>query len=257
MASAVAAAVMPLERLAVVKQYAREAQARKAAIEPGFVAAIIEGLAQQARDFAVRRPADALAAALALNAAAALGLPKPAAAYPSAKDILAATANPAAAVAELAEPSLWPAALDALEHRPDAGDHLEALLRLASAGQLDEIARRLAAAGRQEALNAAVAAAVAEPLKGLDLCLWLWKGPSRPCRSGRARWSCSRGCFRRYTTSTTTGRPTPRSSRTSARSSARPCPPATTAPTSRPWARWTRPSPAPSSGSSSGPTAWP
>lgn len=177
-AEPLASAKMPLDRLARLRQYVREAQSRRKPVQPAFVAEHVEALAQQAEQFADRRPADALAAALAVEALREMNLPAPSRTHPAPAEILAAAAEPAKAVAALDDPTLWPAALDALQTRPDAGDHLQKLLQAAPIARKDEVAVRLRRLGRGEALDAAVAAALANPAANLDICLWLWKGPA-------------------------------------------------------------------------------
>jgi transcription elongation GreA/GreB family factor len=180
MASLVQAARMPLEYLGVLQQYVRELKARKVAAHPGFAQAIVDKLAEQARHFRQERPADALAAALAVGAAAQLGMPAPSVACAAPAEILQSTPRPADAVAALELASLWPAALDALAGRPDAVEQLGALLYKAPAGQLDLVADRLAKAGQDSAVAAAVPKAMADPVTHLPLFLWLWKGPAKP-----------------------------------------------------------------------------
>src|SRR5690606_37567246 len=71
---AMGAASLPLERLAVLQQYLREAGTRRQAADERFVAPTLAALSEQAAKFQLRRPADALAASLALEVAAAMGL---------------------------------------------------------------------------------------------------------------------------------------------------------------------------------------
>ncbi len=179
LAPTVAKARMPLEFLAVLRQYVREARARKSDISTEFVGPILTGLAEQAARFAARRPADALAASLAIAAAEEMALPAPTEPFPDPADILAGAAHPAEAVADLADAALWPAALDSLGKREDAADHLTALMKLAPSALLDEVSGRLLAAGREEAVAATVSEALANPLKHFDICAWLWAGPKQ------------------------------------------------------------------------------
>ncbi len=176
-AQAAAAARMPLEHLAVLQGYVREARARKVATEPAFTDPILATLADQAREYAQRRAQDALAASLGLDAAAELGLPVPEAARPSPAEILASAANPALAIADLSDPALWAPALDALRQRPDAVDALVQLLALAPESHLDEVSAALRAQGADEPIAAAAAAALTEPLAHIELLAWLWNGP--------------------------------------------------------------------------------
>lgn len=176
----VQAAKTPREHQAVLAQYLREAKGRKLPIDNAYVGKIIHSLAEQAESFKLRRPADALMAALALDEATALGLPKPAKAYPTAAEILAAAAKPAQAVAELEASNLWPAALDALAHRPDGHAQLIALLEMTPNALLDEVTARLRAAGQADVITQAVTDAALDPEHNLELIVWLWKGPQEP-----------------------------------------------------------------------------
>jgi len=172
-------AKMPLERLAVLTEYARQARQRKAEIDPDFVGPILGELADQARRFGAHRPADALAASLAISAATgSLHLPAPEGSWPTAEEVLASVADPAGAVAQLAEPALWTPALDALATRPDAPEQLANLLPQTPQQHLDLLAERLAACGAAQAVADAIARALAEPMRHLDLFGWLWQGPS-------------------------------------------------------------------------------
>ena len=176
----VQAAKTPREHQSALAQYLREAKGRKLPVVPAYTAKIINSLAEQAESFKLRRPADALMAALALDEAATLGLPKPAKAYPSAAEILAAAAKPAQAVAELEASNLWPAALDALAHRPDGHAQLVALLEMTPNALLDEVAARIAASGQVDVIAQAVTEAALDPEHNLELIIWLWKGPQNP-----------------------------------------------------------------------------
>ena len=179
LAGAAAAAHDPPELSAVLQRYAREARQRNVAVDAAFVAALLDKLAEQACRFRARRPIDALTASLAIEAAAAMGLPRPGRAFPSAAEILAEADRPAEAVASLPDPQLWPLAFEALAAVDGAADHFEELLRSMPAGQLDDLAARLRAAGRASAIGRAVAEALANPAAGLQVCLWLWQGPAQ------------------------------------------------------------------------------
>ncbi len=176
LAAAAAEAVMPLDKLAVLQQYARELKTRKGELDAAFAGEIVEALATQAREFAGRRPTDALAAALALEAAAEAGLPAPGEPCPSAASILADADDPARTLAELDAPDLWPGALAALARRADAHEHFVRLLRHTPAARLDAV---VAYAGA-DAAAALAAEAMTHPTGHLEACLWLWAGPAEP-----------------------------------------------------------------------------
>lgn len=177
-AAAVARAVVPADHLAVLRDYLRETKHRKAPMDRAFVGPIMEKLSEQAASLEQARPGEALAASLGIAAAVEQGAPAPRATAPSAREMLARAARPAETVAGLTDAQYWPAALEALAARPDAGAHLAKLLVLAPAGQLDAVVGHLRAAGGEEALDEAVAAAMLDPTRYLHLCLWLWGGPA-------------------------------------------------------------------------------
>ncbi len=180
LARPLADARVPHDYFVILQQYIRETKGRKVPVEAAFVTPILNTLAEQAESFRRRRPADALAASLIIDAVAAMGLPRPDAPYPTAEEELTGMHDPAAAIAELGEPTLWPAAFDALATRDDAGEHFEKLLSALPWTQLDEIADRLRKAQRSDAIDRAAAAAAADPQGNLNLCLWLWRGPAVP-----------------------------------------------------------------------------
>lgn len=178
LAPALAAARTPLEQLALLGTYVREVRARRLTVQEPFYRPILESLATAALVYQANRPADALAAALAVEAAGEMGLPAPEGAA-TATTVLAKIQNPASAIAELDQAALYEKALNALSARPDYADQLQALLPLTPAESLDQVAERLGAIGRTSAIEQAVAAAFAEPLNNLELSLWLWKGPAQ------------------------------------------------------------------------------
>ncbi len=180
LASEADAAVMPIERLELLRKYARELRQRKLEADADFAAGLLNALAEQVRSFRANRPTDALTAALALEEAKELGFDAASRDYPSPAEVFADADDPAAVVAELPDESLWPEALAALEQREDAARHLAALLPHAPAGQLDELTARCAAAGCGEAVDEFVTTASLAPTDNLDAWVWLWKGPASP-----------------------------------------------------------------------------
>lgn len=184
MAGAFHQAKSPMEKLSALLAYAREAKARKTPPDADFARAQMNELAALARDYKTRRPADALAASLALQAAIDAGLPAPSEDYPAADDILAHASKPADAVADLDNEALWPAAMDALCAHGDAVERLRKLLGLAPTAMLDQVAQRLMGLNRADLVEQAVAAALAKPTDNLEAFLWLWKGPAvRPANT--------------------------------------------------------------------------
>ena len=180
LASTVAAAKTPVEKLAALTQYVREARSRKTPIDGAFAGSLVEGLAQQAHQFKDKRPADALAATLALQAAKDLGLAGPKDAVPAPHEILAGAQHPATVVADLANTTLWSAALEVLKAHPLAPSECLKLLPTCPAGCLDDIAACLDAQAQGPEVEQAASAAFADPVNHLDLFVWLWKGPAKP-----------------------------------------------------------------------------
>ncbi|HOD83356.1 MAG: Transcription elongation factor GreA [Planctomycetes bacterium ADurb.Bin126] len=174
MAERIASARTPTEHLAALRDYVRETRVRQLQVDSAIAGQIVSSLADQARSFLHKRPADALAAALAVQEAAGLGLTAPADA-PTPLQVLDRILNRPQALARLDDPTLWEPALDALVQREDPQADLEALLYLAQADQLDAVVARLKAAGGESAIQAAADKAVAEPADNLELSLWLWQ----------------------------------------------------------------------------------
>ena len=102
LAPAAQQAQQPLERLSLLQMYAREAKVRKLPIQREFVDTIMSSLLEQAQQYAQRRPADAMAAAMAIESALKLDLPRPAKDWPAPASILAGAADPAAVLLALA-----------------------------------------------------------------------------------------------------------------------------------------------------------
>ena len=184
LADAVGNARTPLDYLAILKQYVALTRSRKLPRQESFVQPIMRMLAHQAMSFRTRRPNEALAASLVVDAMMAGGMAAPPVACPTAIEATAALADPGAVIAALPEPSLWPAAIEALARREDSAEWFERLMTAMPAGQLDEIAARVRAAGRGEAIERIVEQAVANAAKDLQVCLWLWKGPAEPVPNG-------------------------------------------------------------------------
>lgn len=180
LARAVVAAKMPLEKLSLLHQYIRDARDRKVHVDAAFAAPIVDALAEQAASFKDKRPADALAASLAVEELEGMGIARPSRSFPAPQEIVDSTAQAADAVATLADSSLWFAAVECLEKRPDADVQLEKLLKLVPAAVLDDLAARLLKRGRHEAVAAAAATAIADIHNNLELFAWLWKGPAQP-----------------------------------------------------------------------------
>jgi len=176
--AAIEQARLPKDYFAILKDYLREMRHSRLEINAAFVGQIMDALAEQAESFRQRRPDDAMAAAVAIDAAVALGISPPAGAYPQAAEMLAAVGDPPEAVARLGDPVLWPAAMEALARHQDAADHFERLLDLMPYDQLDAVARHLRAVGRQGTLQRGVAEAFAAPTEKLQICLWVWRGPA-------------------------------------------------------------------------------
>ena len=187
LAGRVSDARVPLDLLNILRDYARELRHRGQQVEQAFVDPILQTLAEQSVAFKRRRPTDALTASLAIDTAALLGLGSPEALHAPAAEALGETAHPSRAILALEDNSLWPAALEALAAREDAGEHFEKLLRAAPADWLDPIAARLRELGRTEAIEQAAAEALTNASDNLQICLWLWQGPAEPVAAAPSR----------------------------------------------------------------------
>ncbi len=183
LAEPAAKAKMPLEIHAIASQYARELISRKVQADPAFASAITNKLAEQAISFMPRRQEDALAAALAIEHVAALGLDRPSQEYPSAKEIIAQLDKPAETIANLGEPALWHIGYDLLSAREDAVEIFTELLTLLPVSELNTIAGQLS----EETVQQITGEALASPGKNLQVCLWLWAGPARPVATASSK----------------------------------------------------------------------
>jgi transcription elongation GreA/GreB family factor len=187
LAEALDKAILPAEYLSVCREYHRGLRDRGETANEGFLRKPLGTLARQADEYRRRRPADALAASLALETLAADGLSLEDLTYPSAAEAVAGLDAPAEAIAALPDTSLWPVALDALERRDDAPDQMLRLMRLMPANMLDELAARARRLGRSEQIDQLVVEAGSSPREGLQVLLWLWAGPDEPVSTAPSR----------------------------------------------------------------------
>jgi transcription elongation GreA/GreB family factor len=178
MASPLAAARTPMDLHALLQQYLREAKSRKVPVQPAFAGRVVQSLAQQAQGYLQRRPADALTASLAVQLGVRGGAPAPAEKVPSPVDILAASGKPAELLAGLEDEMLWSAGLDALASEPEAPPYIRKLLALVPAWRIDEVVAHLGGGPADEGVAQAVAAALSDPMRNLEVFLWLWQGPT-------------------------------------------------------------------------------
>ncbi|MCE5327242.1 MAG: GreA/GreB family elongation factor [Planctomycetaceae bacterium] len=165
----------PADLYAVALEYLAQAPHRDTPLDSEFSRGIMNTLAQQAQQFRQRRPTDALVATLAVEALAHGGLPKPQS-YPTAAQAVAELADPAASIAALTDVGLRGAALDALALRGDAAEQFTRLFPRLGVESLDDLARRAGPA----VVDAALRAALADPVAHLQTLLWLWRGPAVP-----------------------------------------------------------------------------
>jgi transcription elongation GreA/GreB family factor len=93
-------------------------------------------------------------------------------------DILAASGRPAELLAGLEDEMLWSAGLDALAGEPEAPPYIRRLLALVPAWRIDEVVAHLGGGPADEGVTQAVAAALADPMRNLEVFLWLWQGPT-------------------------------------------------------------------------------
>jgi transcription elongation factor GreA len=178
MAPAVKGAKVPIETLALIRQYARELGVRRQEAKTDFLGPILAGLAAQADTYRTRRPADALTAAMALEEAARLGLPAITKLKVTSEAILADMDRPAERIAMLTDAGLRARAIEGLVTRPDAPEHLLKLMRLLTAAELDDVAARLRTLGKADTVETVVAEALADPAEHIQVCIWLWRGPT-------------------------------------------------------------------------------
>jgi transcription elongation GreA/GreB family factor len=183
----------PMDWYGLLQQYLREARTRKVPVDAGFAGRLVEALAEQAKLYLARRPLDALTASLAVQVGLRAGATAPAApaspggaaasakeTCPSPADILAGAEEPAELLSEVEDESLWEAGLEALSATPAAEAHLRGLLYRVPAWRLDEVVSRLPGGPADEGVVQAASDALSDPLKNLELFLWLWQRPQRP-----------------------------------------------------------------------------
>lgn len=164
---------------AYVREKRRSRQTPDPALMQRFHAHVINAVHQLER----RRPADALAAALAAEQIKALAADAATAAADQptgpAAQMLRSCQTPAELIAALPERS-WQAALDVLTaSRPqDAPDIAVRLLPEAPAAQLDRLTELARGGGRLSAVQAQIDVALSEPVDHAETLYWLWKGPA-------------------------------------------------------------------------------
>ena len=180
MAAPLEAARTPMALHALLQQYLREAKSRKLSASAAFAGGILQKLAEESQSYLHRRPADALAAALAIEMAIRAGVPAPSVAHPLPADVLAGAQKPAELLAALEDDSLWSAGLEALSPSPQAAAHWRRLLYLIPAGRIEDVVPRLPGGPADEGLVQAATDALTDPMKHLELFLWLWQGPAAP-----------------------------------------------------------------------------
>lgn len=177
LAGAVSKARVPADHLGILRDYARELKHRGLEGDAEFVAPIVSTLIQQAREFQVRRPVDALTAALAVEEAVLQGLPVGEGETHSAEDIVKSLKNPIKVICDLPDTSLWAAALEVLAQREDAAQCFEKLLTIMPPSQTDAIVRNLRKAERGEVVTQAIENMLVDPAPYAQVALWLWQGP--------------------------------------------------------------------------------
>ncbi|MFP4356607.1 MAG: GreA/GreB family elongation factor [Phycisphaerae bacterium] len=160
--------------LAVIRDYAKQLSSRGDEPSESFTRQITEGIALQVRRLLNHRPADALTAALALQEAMRLGAPEPKDNVPTPAEVLQLTKWPAEAIANVDDYALWPEALEGLKSRPDAAAQAAELLTEAPESQIDGVLELLNELDGAELLPGVIEAALADPVKHVELCCWLW-----------------------------------------------------------------------------------
>ena len=180
LAEPLALAKVPQDYFAVLQEYSGEIRRRRQEVDVEFARSIMDRLAEQVNRFHGRPGNESLTAALVIAAERETNMPAPQVECPSAADLLGECEDPAEAIAEIEEHSLWPVAYEAMAARPDANEQFEKLMRLLPAKELDTIAKRLNQIGRGEVIEIAVADALAIPAENVQTCLWLWSGPAEP-----------------------------------------------------------------------------
>ncbi len=177
--AALSAQKEPAQWQSMIEAYLREKAARKEPPDQPLLSRCHDFLCEQVTAATGRRPRDALAGALVIEALAAKGLPATNDSRTLAGRILRDAAEPAALLLGLPQEGLRERAWAALRAaRPDDWTRwAAALLPLVPAGLLDHLTTDLVKAGQVAAVQSFIDAGLADLANHPELAYWLWKGP--------------------------------------------------------------------------------
>ncbi len=170
----------PRAWLEVVEGYLRQTRGKSEARQHAFLERIQTTLVVHARKFAKHEPTRAFATALVIERLAEEGLPIHPEAHGVALDMLRQSRQPARLVLDLPpDAAVWELALPAVRQAlPDGWvEVFAALMRLAPLSQLDALGKAVEDAGRADLLQPIIDEAVADPVRHVDVFMWIWRGP--------------------------------------------------------------------------------
>ncbi|MCH8805035.1 MAG: GreA/GreB family elongation factor [Planctomycetes bacterium] len=169
----------PAEWVSIVEAYLREKTQRKEAPDPDLLERFQTRLLQKVEATRARRPAEALAGALAIDRLREKGLPSDAAPCELSAALLREAEEPAALVARLREDMFWDRGVIAMSEAfgEDAGRRLVDLIPAAPAFVLSRIVKIALKSGLVAEVQKQIERAVATPHECCELIYWLWKGP--------------------------------------------------------------------------------
>ncbi len=165
--------------VATIEGYLREKQARKEAPDAALLARFHQHLWAYVAAVRARRPAEALACALALERLGEKGVPGGADGRALADELLRAAAEPRLLLDGIELDALREPAFEALRRaRPDDWlAHAIAWLEDAPAALLDRLVHAAIEAGRLDAVQSFVDKGLSDLPRHPELMYWLWKGP--------------------------------------------------------------------------------
>ncbi len=165
--------------IATIEGYFREKQARREAPDAALLARFREHIWAYVAAVRARRPAEALAGALALERLGAKGVPGAADARALADELLRTAAEPRLLLAGIELDALLEPAFEALRRaRPaDWLTHAIAWLEDAPAALLDRLVQAAIEAGRVDAVQSFIDKGLSDLPRHPELMYWLWKGP--------------------------------------------------------------------------------
>ena len=171
----------PIHWLSAVESYVREKAARKETPDAALLWRFHDHIVSYAAEVRSRRPAEALACALAITRLAEKGLPTADDSRDLAVAMLRDAPDPGLLLRGVEHENLRERGLDALQvARPsDWVRFTLGWLATAPAGLLDKLASGAIDAGQTDAVQSFIDYGLSDPAAHPELVYWLWKGPKK------------------------------------------------------------------------------